>query len=90
MNSAKDINTISKKGKVVTLSGEKTIKVEVNDYRTHPKYLKRYRVTRRFLAHDEKGEAKVGDLVVIKQCKPISKQKRFALDQVVESSAITE
>ncbi|MDH3325071.1 MAG: 30S ribosomal protein S17 [Candidatus Peregrinibacteria bacterium] len=70
---------ITKKGTVVKISGEKTIKVEVNDYRAHPKYKKRYRITKRFLAHDEKGVAKVGDEVSIKQCMPISKRKSWVL-----------
>ncbi len=70
---------ITKKGTVTKISGEKTIKVEVNEYRTHPKYHKRYRITTNFMAHDEKGAAKVGDEVVIQQIRPVSKRKSWAL-----------
>lgn len=70
---------ITKKGVVVKKSGAKTIKVEVNDYRSHPKYHKRYRVTKRFLAHDEAEKAQVGETVVIVQSKPISKKKCWVL-----------
>ncbi len=70
---------ITKKGTVVKISGAKTIKVEVIEYRTHPKYLKQYRITKKFLAHDEKETAKVGDSVVIKQTKPVSKLKTWEL-----------
>ncbi len=70
---------ITKKGTVVKISGTKTIKVEVDEYRTHPKYLKQYKITKRFLAHDEDGKAKIGDVVVIKQVKPYSKLKTWEI-----------
>lgn len=73
---------ISKKGVVVKISGEKTLKVEVNEYRAHPKYHKRYRVTRNFLVHDEKGEAKVGDKVIIHPCRPVSLKKSWKISTV--------
>ena len=77
---------ITKKGVVVKISGEKTIKVEVNDYRAHPKYKKRYRITKRFLAHDEDGAAKVGDEVSIGQSRPKSKRKSFTLLKIEKST----
>ncbi len=70
---------ITKKGTVVKISGTKTIKVEVNEYRTHAKYKKQYRITTNFLAHDEQEKAAVGDLVTIKQTAPISKKKTWIL-----------
>lgn len=81
---------VVKQGVVVKQSGDKTIKVEVNEYRAHPKYKKRYRITKRFLAHDEKGEAQKGDVVQISQCRPVSKRKSFALDKVVEKATLAE
>lgn len=74
---------ISKKGVVVKVSGNKTIKVEVNDYKAHPKYHKRYRVTKRFLVHDEAETAKVGQNVVITQTRPVSKRKHWVLKDIV-------
>ena len=70
---------ITKKGTVTKISGEKTIKVEVHSYKTHPKYKKQYRVTKNFLVHDEKESAVVGDLVEISQSAPISKRKHWIL-----------
>ncbi len=70
---------ITKKGTVVKISGAKTIKVEVNEYRRHPKYKKQFRVTKRFLAHDEAEVAQVGDQVTIKQGRPVSKLKTWEL-----------
>ena len=70
---------INKKGTVTKISGQKTIKVEVNEYRTHPKYQKQYRVTKRFLVHDEQEKAQVGDQVVIEQSRPVSKRKSWTL-----------
>jgi len=67
----------SKKGIVVSKSGNKTIVVEVHTYRQHSKYKKRFRVTNKFHAHDEKDEYKVGDKVEVYETKPISKLKRF-------------
>lgn len=70
----------TKKGTVVSKSGEKTIVVEVHTYRAHPKYKKRYRVSKKFHAHDEKNEAKVGDTVTIYETTPLSKLKRWTLE----------
>ena len=69
----------TKKGVVVSTKMQKTIVVEVRTYKTHPKYQKRYRVSRKFYAHDEKGTAKMGDMVVIKETRPLSKLKRWEL-----------
>lgn len=70
---------INKKGTVIKKSGTQTIKVEVNEYKSHPKYKKRYRVTKRFLVHDEAEKAQVGDQVVITQTRPVSKRKHWKL-----------
>ena len=72
---------ITKQGTVVKISGEKTIKVEVADYRPHPKYKKQYRITKDFLVHDEEGKAQVGDQVLIQQSRPVSKRKSWTLVQ---------
>ncbi len=70
---------ITKKGTVVKKSGDKTIKVEVNDFKNHDKYSKNFKVTTRFLVHDEKNKAVVGDVVEFEQSNPISKKKSFTL-----------
>lgn len=69
-------------GIVVKVSAAKTIAVEVTTKVTHAKYRKQYKRTTKFLVHDEKNEAKVGDAVVFVECRPISKQKRWRLVSV--------
>lgn len=68
-------------GTVVSTAMRKTVVVAVDRLVAHPKYGKFLRTTKKYKAHDEKGEYKVGDKVVIGECKPISKDKHF---QVLE------
>ena len=63
--------------KVVSDKGDKTIVVTVNRTKVHPKYFKRYTVTRKFKVHDERNQYKVGDSVRVIECRPISKDKRW-------------
>jgi small subunit ribosomal protein S17 len=58
---------------------EKTIVVSVFTYKLHSKYKKRYRVTRKFYAHDENNTYKTGDVVTIQETKPLSKLKRWVV-----------
>ncbi len=69
----------TKKGTVVSVSGKKTVVVQVDTYKAHPKYKKRYRVSKKFHAHDEKGKYQVGDVVEIYETKPLSKLKRWTV-----------
>lgn len=69
---------------------DKTITVSVSRSVTHPKYGKRYTVSKKFAAHDEKNEAHIGDKVEITETRPISKRKTFALTKVVETGHATE
>ena len=64
-------------GVVVSDKMKKTVVVKIDRMKMHPKYLKYYRVSRKFKAHDEKGEYHVGDKVLIEECRPLSKQKRW-------------
>lgn len=72
-------------GKVVSDKMAKTVVVSVDRLKEHPKYHKRYRVTKRYKAHDEKGEYKTGDVVVIQECRPMSADKRW---EVVKKIAV--
>lgn len=65
---------------------DKTITVTVTSRETHPIYGKQYTVSRKYTAHDENNEAKVGDKVTISETRPVSKTKSFKLDAVVEKS----
>lgn len=65
------------RGKVVSDAMQKTVVVSVTSVKEHPIYHKRYTVTKRYKAHDEKKEYKVGDTVVIEEMRPLSKEKRW-------------
>ena len=69
----------SLQGVVVSDKMSKTIVVEVETHKRHPKYAKRIKYSNKYYAHDEKGEAKVGDVVTIMGCRPLSALKRFRL-----------
>ncbi len=71
--------TIIKKfnGVVVSDKNDKTIVVKVETVKVHPKYKKRYVVSRRYKVHDEQNEFKVGDKVVFIECRPLSRDKRW-------------
>ena len=64
-------------GIVVSDKMQKTVVVEVERVKEHPKYKRRYKIHNRFKAHDEKGEFHVGDNVVIEETKPLSKDKNW-------------
>ena len=69
----------SLQGVVVSDKMDKTIVVEVETHKRHPKYAKRIKYSNKYYAHDEKNEAKVGDTVTIMACRPLSALKRFRL-----------
>ena len=66
---------VTKKGTVISNAMDKTIVVAVETLKTHPKYLKKYRSTKKYKVHDENNACKVGDAVAFIQCRPISKDK---------------
>lgn len=69
----------TKKGVVTSTKMNDTIIVSVHTYKTHSKYKKSYRVTSKFYAHDEWNTCAEGDVVVIKESRPLSKLKRWVL-----------
>ena len=74
----------TKQGRVVSNKMEKTIVVVTETRVPHPVYKKVVRVSKRFKAHDEKGEANIGDVVRIAECRPISKDKKWRLTEILE------
>lgn len=64
-------------GKVISNKMQKTVVVEVERIKEHPIYKRRFKVHKKFKAHDEKGEFKTGDTVVIEECRPLSKDKNW-------------
>lgn len=75
-------------GTVVSDKPQKSIVVSVQSTKIHPLYRKRYVLNKKFLAHDEKDEAKEGDKVTIRETRPISARKRFVLESILEKAAI--
>ena len=72
-------------GEVVSDKMDKTVVVNVTSIKIHPKYKKRYKSSKKYKAHDEKNEYKVGDVVVIEECRPLSKDKRWRVINKVKS-----
>jgi len=73
-------------GKVVSDKMEKTIVVEVISNMLHPVYQKYVKRTKKYKAHDENNEAKIGDTVQIIESRPISKEKTWKLVEIVEKA----
>ncbi len=78
----------SYRGTVVSDKMDKTIVVEVNTSKNHPLYGKRVKYSKKFHVHDENNEAKIGDVVVIEETRPLSATKRFRLVEVVEKAIV--
>lgn len=77
-------------GVVVSDKMTKTRVVAVTRMTRHPKYLKYIKVTRRFKAHDEKNEYKKGDVVIIAESRPLSRDKRWSIVSKVMSGTKAE
>ena len=75
-------------GKVVSAKCDKTITVLIETYRKHPIIGKNIKYTKKFTAHDENNEAKMGDIVKIMETRPLSKTKCFRLVEIVEKAVI--
>ncbi|MDP3778709.1 MAG: 30S ribosomal protein S17 [bacterium] len=72
------------KGTVISNKMTKTLVVRVDTLKKHPKYQKFYRTSKKFKAHDEKGEYRVGDIVMMVETRPISKDKRWEVVELVK------
>ena len=73
-------------GKVVSDAMDKTIVVAVETFKTHPIYKKRFKNTTKYKVHDENNEAGIGDTVRAMENRPLSKDKRFRLVNIVEKA----
>ena len=74
------------RGSLISDKMDKTITVIVETKKTHPIYGKRVKYSKKFKAHDEKNEAKIGDKVLIMETRPLSATKRFRLVEIVEKA----
>lgn len=77
-----------KTGTVVSTINNKTVTVTVDRMISHPKYGKRFRVSQKFLAHDESNQAALGDVVTIEETRPISKRKNWKVTDIVKKGEI--
>jgi small subunit ribosomal protein S17 len=66
-------------GVIVSDKMMKTVTVKVDRFVKHPKYGKYLTISKKYKAHDEAGAYKVGDAVIIEECRPISKDKSFVV-----------
>lgn len=73
-------------GVVTSDKRDKTITVSITNRETHPLYRKQYSHTRKYTAHDENNEAKLGDKVEITACRPYSKTCTYKLVKILERS----
>ena len=76
-------------GVVVSNKNDKTIGVLVETHKKHAKYGKRVKYRKKYYAHDEKNEAKLGDLVTIMECRKLSATKRYRLVSIDKSADLT-
>ena len=75
-------------GRVVSDKMDKTITVQVDTRKTHPKYGKRVKYSKKYKVHDELNQAKEGDIVRIMETRPLSATKRFRLLEIVETAVV--
>ena len=77
-----------KVGNVVSTKMQKTIVVEVEMRKAHAKYKRIVKSSKKFYAHDEQNSARVGDVVRIRETRPLSKLKRWSLEEIVRRSSL--
>jgi len=77
-------------GTVTSDKMEKTVVVTVERTTRHPLYGKIMKVTKKYKAHDENNEAKMGDTVRISECRPISKDKSFFVQEILERGVVVD
>ncbi len=77
-------------GVVVSTKMQKTIVVEIEMRKAHPKYKRVMKSNKKFYAHDEQNSARLGDVVRIREARPLSKLKRWSLEEIVRRSTLSE
>ena len=75
-------------GIVVSNKMQKTIVVKVENRYSHPIYSKILIKTKKYLVHDDREESNIGDKVLVQECRPLSKKKRWKLLQVISKSSL--
>ena len=75
-------------GEVVSTKMAKTIVIEVRRQKAHPFYKRVVARSKKFYAHDEKNEARIGDVVRLEETRPLSKLKRWKLKEIIRRAAL--
>ena len=75
-------------GVVISTKMQKTIVVKIENRYLHPIYSKTMLKTKKYLAHDETGECNIGDQVLVRETRPLSKRKRWTLAQIISKSSL--
>jgi len=73
-------------GIIISNKMRKTAVVKVEQIKEHPRYKRRYRFHKKYKAHDEEGKCNIGDEVIIEECRPISKEKKWKVIKRIEKS----
>ncbi len=83
-----DVTTVSSKttkvGVVTSSAADKSVVVKVENLVMHPLYQRFVRTTSKFMAHDEENTCSAGDRVLIEECRPMSRRKRWRVQRVIE------
>jgi small subunit ribosomal protein S17 len=77
-----------KVGIVVSNKMQKTVVVKVESRFAHPIYSKTIIKTSKYLAHDEMSECNIGDTVLVQECRPLSKKKRWSITKIISKSSV--
>ena len=85
-----DLKRKTKLGVVVSDGMDKSVVVSVERTVMDPVYKKYIRRKTKFMAHDEQNACKIGDMVRIRECRPMSKSKRWRVDEIIEKSSGVE
>ena len=80
----------SKVGRVSSNKMDKTLVVLVESHRNHPLYHKTIKKVKRYMVHDENNECKIGDTVKIVETRPLSKEKRWRVEEIITKAAAIE
>ena len=75
-------------GIVISNKMQKTIVVKIEDRYSHPMYSKTLKKTKKYLAHDELETCNIGDQVLVEECRPLSKRKRWKLVKILSKSSL--
>ncbi len=82
-------NRVNRKDRIGTVTSDKmdkTITVSVETVKQHPLYKKAIKTSKKYKAHDENNEARTGDIVKIMETRPLSKDKRWRLIEIVRKA----